>query len=324
MPSTQGQRTVVTALAVDALGTGVFLPVSLLYFVVTTPLTVAAGRPRAEPLRSAAAPPRARAGLPDRPLRPPRGAAVGERGAGHRVRRLPAGRDPGRPGRGVAAGAGRQHRLLGGLPGPDRVASALRASGSSGSASSGRCATPASPSAACSPGPRSPSAGTGATGRIVVVNGLSCAAHCGAARGGQDLRTVPQQRPRRRPETLGPWRTVLADRPYLGLALVNIGFASSSLRPDGGDAAVGGGEPRACPGGCPGVAFTVNCLLVALAPGTGRCARSPGAPSRVRGLQGACLLWVVSSAVLWSAAVLPEPVAVLPSCWGSSCSPAAS
>ena len=45
-PSVGEHRRFVTAIAVDAVGSGVFMPVSMLYFLVATPLSLVADRRR--------------------------------------------------------------------------------------------------------------------------------------------------------------------------------------------------------------------------------------------------------------------------------------
>jgi MFS family permease len=122
-------------------------------------------------------------------------------------------------------------------------------------------------------------------------------------------RRIPRSaapRPETPPHKLsGPagWRSVLADRPYLGLSATNTSVATAALAltlvmP------VWTVRNLGMPAWVPGVALTVNCVLVALAQGP--VVRLLRGCHRVRALQLAAALHVVAAAVLLLAAAPPE------------------
>lgn len=98
----------------------------------------------------------------------------------------------------------------------------------------------------------------------------------------------------------GPgWRTVLRDRPYLALTATNISVAITSLAlalvmP------VWAVENLGLPAWVPGAALTVNCAMVGLLQGPVVAAMTGHA--RYRALQASMVLQVLASAVLFSAA----------------------
>lgn len=110
--------------------------------------------------------------------------------------------------------------------------------------------------------------------------------------------------------TLGSagWRTVLSDRPYLALTGVNVAFATNSFAltvvlP------VYAATRLSLPHWLPGVGLTLNCLLIALAQGpvvqalTGR--------ARVRALQASSALSAGFAVIMLLAAAVPPSVAVV-------------
>ncbi len=104
------------------------------------------------------------------------------------------------------------------------------------------------------------------------------------------------------------WRSVLADRPYLGLTLTNVAVATTSLAlslvmP------VWAVENLGLPAWVPGAALTINCIMVGLLQGpvvavlTGH--------RRYRALQLSAVLHVAASLVLLSAGATSVPLGVL-------------
>jgi len=110
------------------------------------------------------------------------------------------------------------------------------------------------------------------------------------------------------PDGAAGWRTVLSDRPYLAFTVVNIAFATNSFAltlvlPVYAVARLG------LPPWLPGVGLTLNCLLIALAQGpvvqalTGR--------ARVRALQASSALSAAFAVIMLLSAAVPPTVGVL-------------
>lgn len=139
---------------------------------------------------------------------------------------------------------------------------------------------------------------------IVVVNALTFAAAAVLL-----LRDPAARRRTQTPErVLAPWRTVLSDRPYLFLALTNVAAATGSFAltivfPLWAVASLG------LPGWVPGVGFALNCLLIAVL--QGRVVLALGRVTRARALQLAALTSIVSSVVLFAAAPFPPSVGIV-------------
>ena len=301
LPSARGHVPVVTALVVDALGTGMFLPVSLLYFTVTTPLSLAQvglGLSVAATLRL--------------PLGPVLGALTDR--LGPRVVLLLANL--------VQALGFVAYLGVRSLP-TLILASLVVQAGDTAFWSS----YPALVTEISAPGERErwfgflgalrntgfalggllsgvavSLGGEGGYRAVVVVNAVTF----GVATLLLALERTPRHAPAPAPPDdggPGPWRTVLADRPYLGLSLVNVAVATSTyaltvVMPVWAVTTLG------LPAWVPGVAFTINCLLVALAQGP-VVALMTGRTSRVRALQVACALAAASSLVLLAAGSVP-------------------
>ncbi len=139
---------------------------------------------------------------------------------------------------------------------------------------------------------------------IVVVNALTFAAAA------MLLLRAPVARRRTTPteKVLAPWRTVLHDGPYLALTLTNLAAATGSFAltivvP------LWAVESLGLPGWVPGVAFAVNCVLIAGLQGPMVLAMSR--LTRGQALQIAALLSAASCAVLLAAAPASQPVAVV-------------
>ena len=206
-------RRFVTAIAIDAVGSGVFMPVSMLYFLVATPLTPGAGRRRdLDRLGRSRCPAGPVIGARRRPGRRQAGAAGRQRAAGrsassaYLVRRLAS------PACCSGPSSSRVGRTRSGAPtATSSRPSRGRGSGSSGSASSARCATSASRSAGWSPGWRSRSAPTTAYAAVVVANARVVRRRLRAAARGARHRGPARRR--RRPAPRGRGATVLRDRP---------------------------------------------------------------------------------------------------------------
>ncbi len=138
---------------------------------------------------------------------------------------------------------------------------------------------------------------------IVVANALTFAAAAAL------LVRDPAARRRTRPteRVLAPWRTVLADRPYLALALTNVAAATGSFAltivfP------LWAVESLGLPAWVPGVGFALNCVLIAGFQGPVVVAM--GRMTRARALQLAALTSIASCAVLLAASPVPRSAAV--------------
>ncbi len=292
----------VAALSVDALGTGLFLPVSLLYFTTTTALST----PQVGLGLSLAA-------LVRLPLGPALGALVDRLGPG-RVLVVS----------NVLQGLGlASYLLVDSLTALVATAIVVQAGNTAFWASYSPLVTEVS-----APGQRERWFGFlgalrntgfglggllgavaistgGVTGYrlIVAVNALTFAAAAllllrdPAAR----RRTAATER------VVGPWRTILSDGPYLALALTNVAAATGSFAltivfP------LWAVESLGLPGWVPGVGFTLNCLLIAVFQGPVVVAMAQ--MSRARALQLAALTSMASCAVLLAASPAPRSAAV--------------
>lgn len=118
---------------------------------------------------------------------------------------------------------------------------------------------------------------------------------------------VPAAPSASRPRPDSPWRVVLADRPYLGLALTNVAYATAALSLTVA-MPVYAVQRLGLPGWLPGTAFTVNCVLVALAQAPVVAALS--GRTRVAALRLSAALAAVGAGTMLAAAVAPERLAV--------------
>ena len=106
--------------------------------------------------------------------------------------------------------------------------------------------------------------------------------------------------------TRGAWRVVLGDRAFLGLTLSNAAFATCTLALNV-VIPVYAVRQLGLPGWVPGAALTVNCVLVAA--GQSALVAAMTGHRRVRVLQAGAASFALSSLVLWWAAVLPASLA---------------
>lgn len=309
LPSVRGRLPLVVALTVDALGTGLFLPFSILFFTVTTPLSVAKvglGISIASALR-----------LPFGPLL---GSLVDRTGA-YRVLLLS---------NVVQAIGVTGYLLVGSFAGLVSASFVVLLGNSAFWASYPPLVTQIS-----APGERERWFGFlgalrntgfavgGVLSGVAVSVGGSAGYHLVAAVNATSFAVAalfllgsrpPDLPPDRRPAgpaiqpgtaAGGVWRTVLGDRPYLALAVINVAFATSTLAltvvmPVYAVANLG------LPPWLPGAAFSVNCVLVAV--GQGPVVVALGGRSRVWSLQLASALVAASAVVMLLASVVP-PVA---------------
>ena len=161
--------------AIDAVGSGVFMPITMLYFLVATDLTLVQVGAAISLASLVALPDRSADRLGGRPGRRQAGAAGRQRRS-----RAPGSWPTWSPTRSSRSPRGRWWSPSAGPPSGAPTAtssppSRCRGSGRSGSASSGRCATSASRSAGCSPASRSPIGTRRRYAAVVVANAASYA-----------------------------------------------------------------------------------------------------------------------------------------------------
>lgn len=291
LPAVGRHRPVVLALVVDAVGSGLFLPFSVLFFVATTALTV----PQVGLAVSIGALSRCAAG--------PLAGSLTDRFGPARVL--------------IAAnllqGAGfAGYLFVAGLPSLMLTTLVVQAGNATFWSS-----YPALLVAISAPGERERwfgligalrnvgfAAGALAAGFAVSLGGvagyraLALANAASYALAAVLLRRAPAAAAVSRPPERTSWRTVLSDRPYLGLTAANVSVATTSLAltlvmP------VWAVQKLGLPAWVPGAALTVNCVLVAGAQGPVVAALT-GMP-RHRALQLAATVHVLASAVLLSA-----------------------
>jgi MFS family permease len=309
LPSVGGQVPLVAALSVDAVGTGLFLPFSILFFTATTPLSVAAvglGVSVASGLRL--------------PLGPLLGSLV-DRWGPRRVFVLS----------NVVQCAGTAgYLLVGSFWGLVATAFVVQAGNSAFWISYAPLVTQIS-----QPGDRErwfgllgalrntgfalgglaaglavSSSGTAGYRLIVAVNAASFAAAAVLllAQRTPSASTEPAEPSApRSPRPQAGWRAVLTDRPYAGLALVNVAYATSTLAltvllP------VYAVVTLRLPGWVPGVAFTINCVLIAA--GQGPVVAALQGRRRSWALQLSALLVVASTPVMLLARIVPTSVGI--------------
>lgn len=147
--------------------------------------------------------------------------------------------------------------------------------------------------------------GTGTTGYHLVV-AVDAASY--AAAGCVFLAVRPARPPEPVHTTTGSaWRTVLRDRPYRSLAVVNVAFAMN------GEALtfvlpVYAVTQLGLPAWIAGAALSLNCVLVAL--GQGPVVAALAGRRRVRALQWACGLYVAAAVLMLVGGLVAPAVAV--------------
>ena len=304
LPDTTGHLPLLAALAVDALGSGVFLPFSVLYFTATTPLSLA----QVGLALSVAA------GLA-LPVGPLLGTLVDRWGAWPV---LLAGN--------LLQAAGVAGYLFTGTFGELLVAAGVVALGNQAFwAAYSPLVTQVS-----EPGERERwyglvgalrNAGFGLGGLLsgFALTAGGTAGYRGVAAANATsfllaalllLLSRPREvRPARaaRTRALEGWRVVLSDRPYLVLTVVNTAFATNSFAltlvlPVYAVARLG------LPAWVPGVGLTLNCLLIALAQGP--VVRALAGRARVRALQASSVLSGAFALVMLLAAAVPAGTGV--------------
>ena len=218
-PSVGHHRRFVTAIAVDAVGSGVFMPISLLYFLAMTDLSLVQVGSALSLASAVAMPVGPVRRQPRRPVRRQARDARRQPAPGRRVPRLPGGRLLRRAGAVDDRRHDRPHGRSGAPSATSSPRSRRRGSASSGSASSGRCATSASPSAGCWPASRSRSARTSAFHAVVVANAVVVASPSCCCSPSRPCHVTGHR------ATASGWGVVLRDRAYRLLWVVQLGFS---------------------------------------------------------------------------------------------------